>query len=1005
MPWGSFGAFRSFLQLMLVERKLATVLFVDLVDSTGLVANSDPEVVRRRVTRFFEQVSRCVETHGGIVEKFAGDAVMAAFGVPRAHEDDAERAVRAGLAMLNEVHGLGLEARIGIEAGEVVADESDSTFATGEAVNLAARLQQAAGPGEILIGPGAIGLAGGSLEVEDVGPVEVRGREAPLWTWRVVGASADGAVRPNAAPFVGRDAELALLENTWSRALRDRRAHLFTVYGEPGLGKSRLTAEFTSGLEGATILKGRALPYGEGITYWPLAEMVKAAAGISDDDPVSEAVEKLRACCEDEAVADLLGLASGVLAALEGDRSQQEIAWAAREFVEQLAEVQPLVMVFEDIHWAEEPLLELIEHLAAWVRDSSLLLLCLARPELLDIRPGWGGGRVRATAIELGPLSVDESEELVGALLEDGELRPDVRMAVFEKTEGNPLFLEETVRAIGECGGEIVERIPDTLHALIAARIDRLPSEEKMLLQRAAVIGRTFWGGALDRLASDVLDGNCEELIDDLLLRDFILREPRSSISGERAYRFKHVLIREVAYAGLSKSTRAEQHRLFAEWLRERAGEELVEIRAYHLDQASTLVAELDGAPPPELASEAAAALEEAGKRALAREANRSARSLLVRSVELEPTLERQFKAARAAWRLSDLPAVSVEMELVRKAAEEAGESRIHSRALTALAEVTLMRDADMPRARDLAERALEMLGDTPGEARYEALSALGTIAWWVGDLREAERLARESLEVARQIGRKDLEGGAADGLSHIYAERLEHDKARPLVERANELADESGSVIHRAWARRGRANLHLLVGELDEAEAALTEAKELFDEAGGKTHKARTMMVMAEVAVRRGDDVRAERLLRDAIMMLKPLGDRATLCEVQRRLAQILVRDGKLDEAERVALEARETVGPQDHGSRATTRMALGLVRAAQGRDEEAEALLRDAVGVLDGTDFLLSAVEPLEELVQFLRERGRDDEAGPFARRLLELAPAAGLASSFETSAAQMA
>src|SRR5919109_1606447 len=363
-----------------MERKLATVLFVDLVASTELVAGADPEVVRRRVTTFFEGVSQCIETHGGTVEKFAGDAVMAAFGIPRAHEDDAERAIRAALGIMESVDELG------VEAGEVVADDSDSTFATGEAVNIAARLQQTAKPGQILIGPGAYRLTVGRAVTEDVGPLELRGRETPLWAWRVVSA-VDGAPHSRLeAPLVGRLAELELLENTYARSVRDRRAHLFTIYGDPGVGKSRLAREFVSTLEGTTVLAGRCLPYGEGITYWPLSEMVKSAAGIDDDDDTEEALEKLRATCEVEAVADLLGLASGILAAVEGERSRQELAWAARAWAQKLAEPQPLVLVFEDIHWAEDALLDLVEHLATWVRDVPVLLLCLARPELLDVR-------------------------------------------------------------------------------------------------------------------------------------------------------------------------------------------------------------------------------------------------------------------------------------------------------------------------------------------------------------------------------------------------------------------------------------------------------------------------------------------------------------------------------------------------------------------------------------------------------------------------------------------
>src|SRR6266571_6144278 len=572
-----------------MERKLATVLFADLVSSTELVSGQDPEITRRRVTSFFDGVQRCIETHGGTVEKFAGDAVMAAFGIPRAHEDDADRAVRAGLGILDHVRELGLEARVGIEAGEVVVDETDSTFATGEAVNVAARLQQAAAPGEILMGEAAHRLTAGGIEAEPAGPLELRGFRDPIAAYRAI-AARDGQLpfAKVSAPFVGRESELDLLENTLARTIRDRRPHVFTVYGEPGVGKSRLIREFLAGVESATILSGRALPYGEGVTYWPLAEMVKSAAGITDDDPMETAKQKLIECCGDEAIAELLGLASGVMEAVEGERGAPEIAWAAREFADELADVQPLIMVFEDIHWAEEPLLELIDHLAQWVRERALLILCLARPELLDVRPGWGGGRVRSTSIELEPLPRDESERLADALLEEHELPGDVRARLVDKTEGNPLFVEETVRMVIESGDGAFDRIPDTLQALIAARIDRLPVSQKVLLQRASVIGRVFWAGALAYLSPEFGE-ELEDALDDLVLRDLLTHEQRSTITGEQPFRFKHVLIREVAYSALSKSARADYHQKFAEWLRERSDKELLEIRAYHLDKATHL--------------------------------------------------------------------------------------------------------------------------------------------------------------------------------------------------------------------------------------------------------------------------------------------------------------------------------------------------------------------------------------------------------------------------------
>jgi class 3 adenylate cyclase/tetratricopeptide (TPR) repeat protein len=965
-----------------VERKLATVLFVDLVGSTELVAARDPEVVRRRVNSFFEHVSHCIATHGGIVEKFAGDAVMAAFGIPQAHEDDAERAIRAAAAILDGVHGLGLEARIGVEAGEVVADDRDSTFATGEAVNVAARLQQMAQPGEILIGPFARRLTIGAVETEEIGPVELKGFGEPLIAWRLVKLlETDGRVLSVAAPFVGREYELELLENTLARVIRNERAHLFTIYGEPGVGKSRLAREFIEGVEGASVLVGRSLPYGEGVTYWPLAEMVKVAAGITDDDPVQEAVSKLRACCGDEAVADLLALAVGVLEGIETERSQQEIAWAAREWAAELADARPLILVFEDVHWAEEPLLELIEHLAERVKESPLMILCLARPELLDIRPGWGGGRLRAAAIELEPLAPEESEELLDALLADRELSTSERKTLLEKTEGNPLFVEETTRMLLE-GGTAAKRIPDTLQAMIAARIDRLPRSEKQLLQRAAVIGRIFWEGAVAQLLPDVED--LEPVLDDLLLRDFVTRESRSSISGERAYRFKHVLIRDVAYAGLAKAARAELHQQVADWLTQIAGEELVEIRAYHLEQAATLHEELDGFAPPELATRAAAALEKAGRRALAREANNSARRLLVRAVELEPTLQRRFLAARAARRIADLPAQAVEMERVFADATDAGDKRLQGLALTALADNALMRDADLPRGRELVEQALVLLEDGKPEDRYEALTMRARIGWWLGDLDDDERWIGKALEVAREIGRKDLEASAADDLASAAIARLDLDRAIRLVTEALELAEESGNITALGWALVSQARIDALRGLLDEAAAGLDRAEELFSQSGNAWALARLSNHYGWVERRRGDLAAADRRFRDAIRILKPLEDRGTLCESQRGLAQILVGLKKIDEAERYALEARETVGPHDTISRATTRMALGVVRAAQGRDEEAEALLREAVAVVDGKDLLLIRRELVTALASFLREGGRVDEAEEYEAEL---------------------
>jgi class 3 adenylate cyclase/ATP/maltotriose-dependent transcriptional regulator MalT len=973
-----------------MERKLATVLFVDLVASTELVVGADPEVVRRRVTSFFEGVSQCIQTHGGTVEKFAGDAVMAAFGIPRAHEDDAERAVRAALSILTTLREQGVKARVGLESGEVVVDDADSTFATGEAVNVAARLQQAARPGEILMGESARRLTRAAVETEAAGPLELRGFRNPITAYRPI-AALDGRppVTSISAPFVGREPELDLLQNTLERTLRDRRPQVFTVYGEPGVGKSRLVREFLAGVEGVTILSGRALPYGEGVTYWPLAEMVKAAAGISDDDPIETAKEKLLECCGEEAIAELLGLASGVLESVEGERGQPEIAWAAREFVDELADVQPLLLVFEDIHWAEEPLLELIDHLAQWVRDRALLIVCLARPELLDVRPDWGGGRIRSTAIELEPLPRVESEQLADALLDDASLPMDVRAKLLDKTEGNPLFVEETVRMVLETGDGSWHRIPDTLQALIGARIDRLPQKERALLQRASVVGRIFWLGALKHLAPEYGD-EVEDALDDLLIRDLVTREARSSITGEPAYRFKHVLIREVAYAALSKSSRAEFHMKFAEWLREKADKELLEIRAYHLDHATQLLAELDGRPPLELSRTAAKALEAAGRRALGREANQAGRKLLLRAVELEPTLERRYNAARAAWKLGDYGALLVEMATVVAAAEAEGNNRILGRALTALAEATLAHEGSAGRATELADRALDVLEADDLVGRWGALDVRSRIAGWEARLTFAEQLESEALEVARAAGRKDLESKATRELASIHIGRMEDDKAAPLLDRALELAEQSGSIVARAEAAYGKGELHRIRNECDEAESWFTQALDLFNEAGSSWGIAHTSKALARIAWFGGEPKRAEKLLRESIRVLAPRQERGILCESQRLLAQLLLGEGRVDEAEKYALAARETVSAEDLTSRATTRVALAEIRAEQGRDSEAETLFREAMEITRSGEHSRTDLEVLRPYAQFLRERGRDDEAAELEARVAELCAA---------------
>jgi tetratricopeptide (TPR) repeat protein len=646
-----------------------------------------------------------------------------------------------------------------------------------------------------------------------------------------------------------------------------------------------------------------------------------------------------------------------------------------------MAQTQPLVLVFEDIHWAEDPLLELIEHMTDWVRDGSLLIVCLARPELLDVRSNWGGGRVRATSIELEPLGVEDSERLIDALWTEGELSAETRRDLLEKTEGNPLFLEEVMLAVAEFGEERAGAgIPDTLQALIAARIDRLDPASKAVLQRASVIGRGFWAGAIEHLSGGE---SVDEALEDLQLRDLVVHQPRSSLSNETAYRFKHVLIRDVAYASLTKSARAAHHARFAEWLGARAGDELLEIRAHHLDHAASLLADLDGAPPADLAREAAATLQEAGRRSLAREANQAARNAFLRALELEPTLERRYLAAKAAWRLDDLPAVAREMEPVRAEAARIGDRVLEGKALAGLADMVLMREADPLRAGQVADQALAAIGDSDPVAQFDALRVRWHASYWMGHLGEAETYLRKQMEVARAAGRKDLESVALLTRAETYSAMLDLDQAEEKLERARTLAEQSGTITPRGRVLLLWSKIYMARGHLEQAEAAVQEAQRLFSEAGAVWAVARALNMGAWVAWESGDLEKGEKRFRESIRLLKPLGDRATLCESQRGLAELLLQRGRVEEAERFAYDAREVVGPLDVTSRATTAGSLAMVRAAQGREEEAEALFNEALETLVGTEFRYIEEEILQNYAPFLRDRGREDEAAALDER----------------------
>jgi class 3 adenylate cyclase len=565
------------------ERRIVSVVFVDLVGFTSRSEQLDPEDVRAILTPYHETVRDELESFGGVVEKFVGDAVMAVFGAPTAHGDDPERAVRAALAVRDAVTALNTEQpelelsiRGAVNTGEAVVTlsarpELGEAMVAGDVVNTASRLQQHAPVGEIIVGEETYRATRAAIEYAALEAVTAKGKTAPLETWRAVAASsATGERDLSSTPFVGRSREVGLLEATWERVERERRPHLITVLGSPGVGKSRLTAEFTQRIcaRGGRIVRGRCLPYRERSAYGAFAMQVKELAGIFDSDDVEVATGKLRALVERLVGKEEAEAVAGHIAILLGFETRattpdrDSLFQSVRVFVEAGARDEATVFVFEDIHWADPALLDLIELLATRLHDLPVLLLTLARPELLDTRPGWGGGMVAYTALPLEPLAGSDAAQLALTLL--GADTKAVQVA--EAAEGNPLFIEQLAAVMNESGAR-AETLPTTIRGLVAARLDALPAAERDVILDASIVGRIFWRGALERIARD--PESLSASLAALERRDLIRRDAVSRIEGDQQWSFQHVLIRDVAYDLQPRARRRDGHRHSAEFIEE----------------------------------------------------------------------------------------------------------------------------------------------------------------------------------------------------------------------------------------------------------------------------------------------------------------------------------------------------------------------------------------------------------------------------------------------------
>ncbi|MEK6275621.1 MAG: adenylate/guanylate cyclase domain-containing protein [Actinomycetota bacterium] len=1011
-------------------RKTVTVVFSDVIGSTSLGDARDPESMRRVMSRYFDEARAVHERHGGTVEKFIGDAVMAVFGIPTLHEDDALRAVRAAAEMrtrldaLNEElerdWGVRLQVRTGVNTGEVVAGDASGgqAFATGDAVNVAKRFEEAAPAGEILLGESTFRLVRDAVAVEAVEPLELKGKAGQIAAYRLLDVALEGrgGTRRLDAPMVGREHERTLLEQAYARAVRERSCHLFTLLGPAGVGKSRLAAEVIDSLRrDATVLVGRCLPYGEGITFWPLVEVVHQAAGLREDDAPDEARAKVESLLagspEAPTIADRVAHAVGLPAA---PASPDETFWGIRKLFEALAQPRPLVVVFDDVHWAESTFLDLIEHVGDWARDAPILLLCLARAELLDQRPAWGGGKLNATSILLEPLTGEECSVLIGNLLGQADLPESVCGRISDAAEGNPLFVEEMLAMLIDDGllrrqnghwaaaDDLAEvAVPPTIQALLAARLDRLEDAEREVIGRASVEGKVFHRGAVLELAPEVLRPEVPTRLLTLQRKELI-RPSRSDFAGEDAFRFRHLLIRDAAYEAIPKQLRAELHERFAGWLEATAGErarEYEEIIGYHLEQAYYYGRELG--PPDEraraLAHRSAERLGAAGKRALAREDVGAARSLLSRAHSLVDPEERLWLelAPELAEALAERGEHAEAEALLAEAVERARARG--KRGLEAHAQVqrAYMRIFSRPEgagdeALRVAKQAMpifEELDDAIGIAKAARLANM--VLFQRGHLAETAKALE--LALARLGQSRDISIQAATWHRLMSAYFWGATPFDEFERRSRKYQD--WAAVNRVQGRMLSGGTHFAVaramrGHFDEARRLIDKGTRTLE---GREPPIEVLMGKAQhggwIENLAGDPSAAERVQREGYKALEAVGESGYRSTLAGELAQSIYAQGRYDEADRFAEISKDAAASDDVTSQSLWRGVRAKVLARRGELTEAERLAREGLAMVEKTEFVMHHSWALLDLAEVLRLAGTTSEAAGLAEKALSL------------------
>jgi class 3 adenylate cyclase/tetratricopeptide (TPR) repeat protein len=967
-------------------RKTVTIVFADLEDSTALGERLDPEVLRELQTRYYAAMRGPLERHGGTIEKYIGDAVMAVFGVPRLHEDDALRAVRAAIEMrdamaalnveLERDLGVGLTLRVGVNSGKVAS--SGDGFIAGDAVNTAARLQAAAPAGGVIVGSQTRGLVAGAVRMRSHGTLSLKGKARPVPVWQVVGLveqSADFGTRASTGPLVGRRRELGMLHTRLRRAVRIDHGALVTVTGQAGIGKSRLLKEFVGDLDASvSVLVGRCLPYGEGITYWPLIEIVTALKASLGQDP-------LESLLDDDQYAPLV---ASRVDALTGARSapvtEQGVQWGMRRLFEALARRRPLVLVFDDIQWAEKAMLDLIDHVAR-TAQAPVLVVCSARGELFERRPDWSRVGGRDSVIQLEPLSDSQSARLVRQLA-DGR-RPVRRGEVMHAAEGNPLFLEHLVAMRTD---DPETRAPPTIQALLAARIDALPVDERRVIEAAAIEGRGFHRGAVQALVGENTTA-VDSALGSLVARKLI-RPDTSEFADDTGYRFTHILVRDAAYDLLAKRTRADHHVAYVDWLlaQDDRGSVPDEIAGYHLERANRYRAEL-GRPDDHrhvaLAERAARHLTRAGRRALEVGDRGGAVNLLERSLALHAAPD-----TRRAELLIDLGAVLRESGRFRESDALLSEARrvashLDDAALAARAQVErllvrlhLQPDAvavTVRRQGPRLERVLEHAGDHAGLARLWHLRAL--LAWIRARSGEAEPAWRRAADEAHAAGdvrmASDAVGWEAASMS-VGSTPVDIAIAR-CEEICGILRDDPWA---EALAMQSLASLHGMRGEFETAYRLLESAAAAL---GGfdPTVEAAVSHLAVYVDILAGNLDSAEQQLRAGRRMLEKMGERALLASTEGSLAQVMLLAGREREADRLARRCARISTSDDAWPQAAWRQVRARVLAGRGQSAKALALAREAVEIAMATDCPNLQADTTADLAFVLEQSGRAYDA----------------------------